>query len=631
MRLKKSLFSLMAIILALSTCPSAFAEAFTIPAGSTTSCKKTDSPIKDWWPANGAYSNNAYYSGLDMAALNGQLWILKKTGANNLMNITVVDGSTFSKVADANLTGIPTSGDDMRYGNLVQIRRFGNKIIGINAPGSYYCNTYFYVWDNATSAPEITKFSALAWGSSKRVSLGRGLGVYGDMSNGKIYVLSQNKQKVAVFTVSNNTINTDATVITLTNPDTNSSDYAYIEPQSDGSFWVIQQATYGIHYNADGSQRESFNKNGFPSQYGTGQRHFTFKGRKLALAMNFGAASTGATLVSPTLALLDYTSGVGSQTNILKDAVTVSSIDQKNVLCTACDYEIKSADKHLVLYGLDCDGGIIRVEYDEASNLPAVVSNFKATAKWDDATQKVDLTWDAADKATSYRVYDYTDGESSEKKVYEGNDNNCTLDLAIGTGKQHKYRIIGVNDNGTSKNSAYANTYDAGFGSIALTGVIDPTDATSTAKLEWNAPTGGTLKDYSIVKSIKKTGNDGSVVNSEEDYTTVPAGTTKYEYANFKSLSSETEGNVTYSIATSLFVRANMEQTITTKDGDRNYVKSNTVTPVAPSAPYFTSVTTYKGRRTIALSWEVASVTNLTYYELYRDGIRILSSYNGGS
>lgn len=86
MRLKRILLSLTAFVLALSSALPAGAEAFTIPTGSTTSCKKNAAPVNAWWPNGGNSSNSSSVNALGMAAVNGKLWVLtvngdvKKTG-----------------------------------------------------------------------------------------------------------------------------------------------------------------------------------------------------------------------------------------------------------------------------------------------------------------------------------------------------------------------------------------------------------------------------------------------------------------------------------------------------------------------------------------------------------------------
>ena len=644
MRLKRILLSLTAFVLALSSALPAGAEAFTIPAGSTTSCKKNAAPVNAWWPNGGNSSNSSSVNALGMAAVNGKLWVLTVNGdvkkpASYTMNI--LDSETFIRESTASMDGVVENSTDVAA--LYGLARMGNAVISINRPTSYWQPFRIYCWDG-TGKPTLILNKTLS--SYLKKSPGRGLGTIGTPTDGKIYVWSSDKGSVLVFTVKNKkTDDTSASAKLITLKDKNGTVYptntddklvkilmekAYIEPMSDGSFWLIDASnnSYGMHFDSNGKLIEELSKDGIGNANGTGQRHFTFKEQKLALCMNY---TTGWT--DPRLSLIDYTAGVGSgkQKNILSDEQPQLSSHVQNLInVTGCDYEIKSAT-HLVLYGLDCDGGIVRVEYNEESPLPGQIQNFTATARWEGVGQKVDLKWDADAKATSYKVFDYTAGESSAVMVYEGSETSCTLDLAIGGGKEHKYRIKGYNNDGESPLNAYANTYDVGFGAITLTGTIDPADQTSTAKLEWSAPAHGTLLEYVLWKHIKKTGNDNSTSESDVLVATLPTTQTSYEIPEFQSLSSITEGEVTYSVSTSLFVRAKMGQTVTTKDGTANTVNSNTVTPTAAKAPHFTSVTTYPGRRTVALSWELANSLNFTRYELYRDGIKILNNYQSGS
>ena len=622
MRLKRILLSLTAFVLALSSAVPAGAEAFTIPAGNTKSCKKNAAPVNAWWPNGGNSENIGTAKAVDMVAFGGQLWVLTVNGAVTKAasyTINVVNSTTFKKEKTASTTGVV----DAKTSALVGLDRFGSGVLAIDCNSDYTKALHFYYW-TGTGNPTVKSVDV----SSAKFSNGRGFGSYGDINSGNVYVLAADKTKVALFNVSKGAFSYSKAITLATAP---GFDNAYIEPQSDGSFWIKDASgdTYGTHYNANGSVKESFTKNGFAGvANGCGFRLLTFKGQKLALVMNF---TTG--WQQPQLRLIDYTAGLGTnQKNLIEgDATILSTAKQNSILRTGCDYEIKTADKHLVLYGLDCDGGIVRVEYNEESPLPGQIQNFTATARWEGAGQKVDLKWNADAKATSYKVFDYTAGESSAVKVYEGSETSCTLDLAIGGGKEHKYRIKGYNNDGESPLNAYANTYDVGFGAITLTGTIDPADQTSTAKLEWSAPAHGTLLEYELWKHLKKTGNDNSTSESDVLVATLPTTQTSYEIPEFQSLSSITEGEVTYSVSTSLFVRAKMGQTVTTKDGTANTVNSNTVTPTAAKAPHFTSVTTYPGRRTVALSWELANSYNFTRYELYRDGIKILNNYQSGS
>ena len=395
---------------------------------------------------------------------------------------------------------------------------------------------------------------------------------------------------------------------------------------SDGSFWFKNYDTPGQHFNANGSLKETLTADGMDGSEGCSQRHFEFKGRKLALSMTHKDGRK-----SPHLSLIDYTDGVGKdkQRNILAETTVLSTAAQGAILFTACDYLIKSAT-HLVLYGLDCDGGIVRVEYKETST-PGIVQDFTATARWDGAGQKVDLTWAKDGNATSYKVFKNSDDLETATEVWSGTDTKCTLDLTLGTGLAHKYSIKGYNEGGESANSAYASTFDAGFGAVNLEGTIDPND-TKKAKLSWNAPANGTLQGFEVIKRETKNGSDNTSVTTDAKITDLAPNVTTYDYPNYTALVTTIENGITYNTSTRFLVRAKMAQTITTEKGEQtNEVLSNAVAPNVPNTPYFTSIVTYKGRRTIALTWEVSSTTNLKYYEVYRDGIKILSNYEGSS
>ena len=629
MRLKRILLSLTAFVLALSSALPAGAEAFTIPTGSTKSCRKNEAPVNAWWPNGGNSSNSSSAKAVGIAAVNDKLWVLTVNGsvtnpASYTMNI--LNSTTFAREGTASMSGVTAGTSDAA--TLYGLVRMGNAVISINRPSSYWQNFKVYCWEG-TGAPTVMFNNHL--NTYLKKSLGRGLGASGTPSNGKIYVLSSDKGSVAIFTVTNKKIEDAAGKVTLVNlAKAPGMELANIEPLSDGSFWVKDASnnTYGMHFRADGTLIEEFSGDGFANANGSGQRHFTFKGQKLALCMNFTSG-----WADPRLSLIDYTAGVGSgkQKNIISGTQPqLSSHSQSSINITGCDYEIKTADKHLVLYGLDCDGGIVRVEYKETS-APGIVQNFTATARWDGAGQKVDLTWAKDGNATSYKVFKNSDDLETATEVWSGTDNNCTLDLTLGTGLAHKYSIKGYNESGESANSAYASTFDAGFGAVNLEGTIDPND-TKKAKLSWNAPAHGTLQGFEVIKRETKNGSDNSSVTTDTKIADLAPNVTTYDYPNYTALVTTIENGITYNTSTRFLVRAKMAQTITTEKGEQtNEVLSNAVAPNVPNTPYFTSIVTYKGRRTVALIWEVSSTTNLKYYEVYRDGIKILSNYEGSS
>ncbi len=629
MRLKRILLSLTAFVLALSSALPAGAEAFTIPTGSTKSCRKNEAPVNAWWPNGGNSSNSSSAKAVGIAAVNDKLWVLTVNGlvtnpASYTMNI--LNSTTFAREGTASMSGVTAGTSDAA--TLYGLVRMGNAVISINRPSSYWQNFKVYCWEG-TGAPTVMFNNHL--NTYLKKSLGRGLGASGTPSNGKIYVLSSDRGSVAIFTVTNKKIEDAAGKVTLVNlAKAPGMELANIEPLSDGSFWVKDASnnTYGMHFRADGTLIEEFSGDGFANANGSGQRHFTFKGQKLALCMNFTSG-----WADPRLSLIDYTAGVGSgkQKNIISGTQPqLSSHSQSSINITGCDYEIKTADKHLVLYGLDCDGGIVRVEYKETS-APGIVQNFTATARWDGAGQKVDLTWAKDGNATSYKVFKNSDDLETATEVWSGTDTKCTLDLTLGTGLAHKYSIKGYNEGGESAQSAYASTFEVGFGAVNLEGNIDPND-TKKAKLSWNAPAHGTLQGFEVIKRETKNGSDNSSVTTDTKIANLAPNVTTYDYPNYTALVTTIENGITYNTSTRFLVRAKMEQTITTEKGEQTKeVLSNAVAPNVPNTPYFTSIVTYKGRRTVALTWEVSSTTNLKYYEVYRDGIKILSNYEGSS
>lgn len=627
MRLKRILLSLTAFVLALSSALPAGAEAFTIPTGSTKSCRKNEAPVNAWWPNGGNSSNETSYKAVDMAVDQyGYVWVIVQNGDQlkaSSYSIKIIDGTTFElkRSISASAAGVV---DVTNTGSfpISSIRRMGDCMVARGGNSWGTTEQKVYIWKTNSNVNAIGNPAVKSLGAQR---YGLGFGVYGTTSSGKIYILgADSHNKVFTHSVSGggnigNGTSVDVAITRSQRP-------AYIEPMSDGSFWFKNYDTPGQHFNANGSLKETLTADGMDGSEGCSQRHFEFKGRKLALSMTHKDGRK-----SPHLSLIDYTDGVGKdkQKNILAETTVLSTAAQGAILFTACDYLIKSAT-HLVLYGLDCDGGIVRVEYKETS-APGIVQNFTATARWDGAGQKVDLTWAKDGNATSYKVFKNSDDLETATEVWSGTDTKCTLDLTLGTGLAHKYSIKGYNEGGVSAQSAYASTFDAGFGAVNLEGTIDPND-TKKAKLSWNAPAHGTLQGFEVIKRETKNGSDNSSVTTDTKIADLAPNVTTYDYPNYTALVTTIENGITYNTSTRFLVRAKMAQTITTEKGEQtNEVLSNAVAPNVPNTPYFTSIVTYKGRRTVALTWEVSSTTNLKYYEVYRDGIKILSNYEGSS
>ncbi len=613
MRLKRILLSLTAFVLALSSALPAGAEAFTIPAANTHKAKPS------WWP-NGAPGK---YNVRDFAALNGELWCIFVNGKSSDIAIKLINGKTFEAIKDININGISGGGSFP----LSNIRRMGNQIVACSGVSGLYLKVYR--WKDKNSAPDVI----LSLSNFKNL---QGMGVSGDMNNGKLYFLrgdngtNTGSTTLCIFTVTNGSVNATPTTITLPDRLKAKSRQYSICPMDDESFWLKTNECYGVHINKDGSIIEELTSDNLGANIdGIGQKHFMFNGQKLAVSTNYSAATNA----KPLMCLVDYTGGVGAnQKAVLPNwDAPLSTASQKDILTTGADYEISDNGNRLDVWGLDPIGGFYHAWYVHTS-APGIVQNFTATARWDGAGQKVDLTWAKDGNATSYKVFKNSDDLETATEVWSGTDTNCTLDLTLGTGLAHKYSIKGYNEGGESAQSAYASTFDAGFGAVNLDGTIDPNDATKTAKLSWNAPANGTLQGFEVIKRETKNGSDNTSVTTDTKIADLASDVTTYNYPNYEALVTTIENGITYNTSTRFLVRAKMGQTITTEKGEQtNEVLSNAVAPNVPKAPYFTSIVTYKGRRTIALTWEVSSTTNLKYYEVYRDGIKILSNYEGSS
>lgn len=620
MRLKKILLSLTAFVLALSSALPAGAEAFTIPAANTYKAKPS------WWPNETPADK---YNVRDFAALNGELWCIYVNGDSSGIAIKLINGKTFEAIKNIKTDGI--SGGTFP---LACIRRMGNQIVACNAVSN---SLRVYRWKDKNSAPDVIlsldNFMAL-----------QGMGVWGDMNDGKLYFLkgvvqNEGSTTLCIFTVKNGVVNSNPTVVNLPDAVKGSTRQYSITSTGDGNCWITTNSCYGICVKeSDGSIVKQFTGKHLGAANGIGQKHFTFLDRKLAVStnccadVNNVATNNTATWTSPVMGLIDYTVGVGdNQTSVIPTwGSALSTLKQNTIATTGADYEISDNGNRLDVWGLDPIGGFYHAWYMHTS-APGIVQNFTATARWEGAGQKVDLTWAKDGNATSYKVFENSDDLETATEVWSGTDTKCTLDLTLGTGLAHKYSIKGYNEGGVSAQSAYASTFDAGFGAVNLEGTIDPND-TKKAKLSWNAPAHGPLQGFEVIKRETKNGSDNSSVTTDTRIADLAPNVTTYDYPNYTALVTTIENGITYNTSTRFLVRAKMAQTVTTEKGERTKeVLSNAVAPNVPNTPYFTSIVTYKGRRTVALTWEVSSTTNLKYYEVYRDGIKILSNYEGSS
>lgn len=270
MRLKRILLSLTAFVLALSSALPAGAEAFTIPAAYTHKAKPS------WWP-NGAPGN---YNVRDFAALNGELWCIYVNGKSSDIAIKLINGKTFEAIKDINITGVSGGGSFP----LSNIRRMGNQIVACSGVSGVYLKVYR--WKDKNSAPDVI----LSLSNFKNL---QGMGVSGDMNNGKLYFLrgdngtNTGSTTLCIFKITNGSVNATPTIITLASKVKAGSRQFSIMPMGNGTLWLTTNDCYGYHINeSDGSVIEEFSGKFFGAKNGIGQKHFTFLDRKLAVSTN---------------------------------------------------------------------------------------------------------------------------------------------------------------------------------------------------------------------------------------------------------------------------------------------------------------------------------------------------------
>lgn len=160
MRFKNAFLTLMAFITALGSSVGASAEAFTIPAGATTYCKKNASPVNAWWPNNGNTTGNGNVCAAGLTVFNNQLWVLTQNGnmgTKSSYKIKVLNSTTFAQEGEANMNGVDNTIDwsegGSYYAALLGMTRMGNSVVAMNCPSSSNQNTKIYCWSSAKSAP----------------------------------------------------------------------------------------------------------------------------------------------------------------------------------------------------------------------------------------------------------------------------------------------------------------------------------------------------------------------------------------------------------------------------------------------------------------------------------------------
>lgn len=274
MRFKNAFLTLMAFITALGSSVGASAEAFTIPAGVTTYCKKNASPVNAWWPNNGNTTGNGNVCAAGLTVFNNQLWVLTqngKMGAKSSYKIKVLNSTTFAQEGEANMNGVDNTTDwsDLSYTKgyyaaLYGMTRMGNTVVAMSCPCSSDQNTKIYCWNSATSAPiYLFNDNLNNWIDNKNISPMlnpyQGFGAWGTPDDGRLYMIATRAintvpiDRLLVFTIKNKQTTSVKEIKLAKNLGLDWNNVS-IDPMDDGTVWITSfNNTYGIHFNADGS------------------------------------------------------------------------------------------------------------------------------------------------------------------------------------------------------------------------------------------------------------------------------------------------------------------------------------------------------------------------------------------
>lgn len=258
---------------------------------------------------------------------------------------------------------------------------------------------------------------------------------------------------------------------------------------------------------------------------------------------------------------------------------------------------------------------------------PKAATNLKVSQVWNGDHQEATFTWTPGSNIDHYTLVRAKSTDGSEGTNISTNINGTANSfkynpVQTGLGYQPLYILTSYDSNGAVVgNRCYVRQWDIDFGGLPLTATVDEN---KTATLTWTAPANGTVNQYRVIRR-KNIVKDGKVTVEEITEATLPAGTTTCTVSNYEIITSQADGS---QVSTSLYVIADMAQTITTTvDEKRNTVTSSTVKPAVEGMPVITEIRTYPGRTTAQVLWEFSTSKTVVYYEVFRDGICILPTY----
>src|SRR5574344_323500 len=306
----------------------------------------------------------------DMALLNNKLYVLNAKAWGSAPSIQIVNAKTGAKTGTLSVEG--TSGGESV---LASVKAFGGKIIASNGARTTDA-LKIYKWDSDAAAPTVWLEDATHGG----VRGGEIMSVSGDMTSGRIWF--SDGSKVFYYTVTNGSISTSPTVISLTKggeaysvgTQKGSVDVTY---NADGSLWVTGKDFQPTHFSSTGVYIEELTSAAVGgSVHGTSARFFTFGAKKYAAVATY-LAKTSTTLSEGCFSLVDITTGVDvEKPTCIYPAAGLGATRNTLFQSTVCQ---SVEDKLLNIWVLIPYQGCAYYKYNGESDTPVAIGQVSAT------------------------------------------------------------------------------------------------------------------------------------------------------------------------------------------------------------------------------------------------------------
>lgn len=559
-----------------------------------------------------------------MTQVNGELYVSNGVGVSDDGNkdtknfeLKVVNAKNFMGNTSDKIN-IAKIGSNKGYAalDLASLCTLGNQVFGTSYGGA---NINLY---NLTDPKNPTYIGKIALGMEG----GNVVGTWGDMTKGRIAFANTKNNKIGYIEITNNSVNTtpkfiqlDKTVAEIFGGVTDQS-RVQVKFLDDMSFFLSFNGSTPQYFSKEGKYLGKFPQGDMPTgNFGCSSEFVTYKNQKFAAIVAGSDYDKVANIY-----IYDWTEGLDKAKLIARCIPTYKATQTgKNHIKTLLSSTLEGSTLNLWMMQPPHGAALFKVTLPE----PPAATNFKLDQTWNGDHQEATFTWTPGSHIDHYTLVRAKSTDGSEGKDISTNINGTANifkynPVQTGLGYQPLYILTSYDSNGAVVgNRCYVRQWDIDFGGLPLTATVDEN---KTATLTWTAPANGTVNQYRVIRR-KNIVKDGKVTVEEITEATLPAGTTTCTVSNYEIITSQADGS---QVSTSLYVIADMAQKITTTvDEKRNTVTSNTVKPAVESMPVITEIRTYPGRTTAQVLWEFSTSKTVVYYEVFRDGICILPTY----